>query len=156
MVYELTGQRIPALRARLAERVGQAGPTVSQTVARMERDGLVSLDEDRCLQLTEAGYTLAVALIREHRIAERVLTDVLGIAWADAHAEAAGWERVIGDDAERRMLRLLSPPWTSPTATRSRPVVLRPGKSRRAMRIVTGPRPLRRSRASRLTSLVRG
>lgn len=114
MVYELTEQRIPVLRARLVERVAQAGPTVSQTVGRMERDGLVSLDEDRCLHLTEAGHVLAIGLIRKHRIAERFLTDVLGMTWADAHAEATGWERVIGDDAERRMLRLLSPPWTSP------------------------------------------
>ncbi|MBW0094136.1 metal-dependent transcriptional regulator, partial [Pseudonocardia sp. KRD-188] len=93
-IYELEEEGVVPLRARIAERLGQSGPTVSQTVARMERDGLVVVAGDRHLELTDAGRSRAVAVMRKHRLAERLLTDVIGLEWELVHAEACRWEHV--------------------------------------------------------------
>lgn len=108
VVYELEEQGQPALRARLAERLDQAMPSVSQTVSRLERDGLVILDDNRIVELTESGRAIAVAVMRKHRIAERFLFDVLGLDWTACHDEACRWEHVLGDDAEAKLLAMLS------------------------------------------------
>ena len=78
-VYELEEERVVTLRARIAERLSQSGPTVSQTVARMERDGLLHVADDRHLQLTDKGRHEAIAVMRKHRLAERLLADVIGL-----------------------------------------------------------------------------
>lgn len=113
-LYELQEEGIPPLRARIAERLGQSGPTVSQTVARMERDGLVRLMPDRSLQLTEAGQAAAVRVMRKHRLAECLLLDVIGLPWQDVHAEACRWEHVMSEAVEQRLLELLDHPRFSP------------------------------------------
>ena len=87
-IYDLEEEGIVPLRARIAERLEQSGPTVSQTVARMERDGLVHVAGDRHLQLTEKGRRLAVAVMRKHRLAERLLVDIIGLPWDEVHEEA--------------------------------------------------------------------
>ena len=107
VVFELEEQRQPALRARLSERLEQAMPSVSQTVSRMERDGLLTLDDQRVIRLTETGRSLAVAVMRKHRIAERFLFDVLELDWADVHEEACRWEHVLGDAAEAKLAGML-------------------------------------------------
>ncbi|HWD83073.1 MAG TPA: metal-dependent transcriptional regulator, partial [Kribbella sp.] len=86
-VYELEEEGIVPLRARIAERLHQSGPTVSQTVARMERDGLIKVEGDRHLELTDVGRKQAVRVMRKHRLAERLLVDVIGLEWEDVHAE---------------------------------------------------------------------
>ena len=78
-VYELEEDGVPPLRARIVERLDHSGPTVSQTVARMERDGLIKVAEDRSLELTDEGRRRATDVIRKHRLAERLLLDVIGI-----------------------------------------------------------------------------
>jgi DtxR family Mn-dependent transcriptional regulator len=108
VVFELEEQRQPALRARLAERLDQAMPSVSQTVSRLERDGLLRLGDERIVELTDAGRRIAIAVMRKHRIAERFLFDVLGLDWADCHEEACRWEHVLGDAAEEKLAALLS------------------------------------------------
>ncbi|QTE28975.1 metal-dependent transcriptional regulator [Pengzhenrongella sicca] len=113
-VYELTEEGIVPLRARIAERLGHSGPTVSQTVARMERDGLVVVSGDRHLELTEAGQLKAMRVMRKHRLAERLLTDVIGLDWEFVHDEACRWEHVMSDRVERRLLNLLDHPHHSP------------------------------------------
>lgn len=107
VVFELEEQRQPALRARLAERLEQAMPSVSQTVSRLERDGLLRLGDERIVELTDEGRQLAIAVMRKHRIAERFLFDVLGLDWADCHEEACRWEHVLGDAAEEKLAALL-------------------------------------------------
>jgi len=102
------------LRARIAERLGQSGPTVSQTVARMERDGLVIVADDRHLELTEHGRELAIAVMRKHRLAERLLVDVIGLEWEQVHDEACRWEHVMSEAVERKLVKLLGHPTTSP------------------------------------------
>jgi DtxR family Mn-dependent transcriptional regulator len=113
-IYELEEEGVVPLRARIAERLGQSGPTVSQTVARMERDGLVVVAGDRHLELTDAGRARAVAVMRKHRLAERLLTDVIGLEWEFVHAEACRWEHVMSEAVERKLVRLLDNPTTSP------------------------------------------
>jgi DtxR family Mn-dependent transcriptional regulator len=113
-VYELEEEGVVPLRARIAERLGQSGPTVSQTVARMERDGLVNVADDRHLELTDAGRQEAVAVMRKHRLAERLLADVIGLDWEDLHIEACRWEHVMSEKVERRILALLDKPLVCP------------------------------------------
>nr|WP_275588419.1 metal-dependent transcriptional regulator [Microlunatus panaciterrae] len=113
-IFELEEEGIVPLRARIAERLHQSGPTVSQTVARMERDGLVSVQGDRHLELTDEGRGRATRVMRKHRLAERLLIDVIGLEWELVHEEACRWEHVISEDVERRLIKLLNSPTESP------------------------------------------
>ncbi|QKW33796.1 metal-dependent transcriptional regulator [Actinomadura sp. NAK00032] len=113
-VFELEEEGIIPLRARIAERLSQSGPTVSQTVARMERDGLLRVEGDRHLALTESGRGLATRVMRKHRLAECLLVNVIGLPWEDVHIEACRWEHVMSEDVERRLVALLDNPTTCP------------------------------------------
>jgi DtxR family Mn-dependent transcriptional regulator len=113
-IFELEEEGIVPLRARIAERLKQSGPTVSQTVARMERDGLLSVEGDRHLQLSDRGRELATAVMRKHRLAECLLVDVIGLDYADVHEEACRWEHVMSEAVERKLLTLLGNPTVSP------------------------------------------
>ncbi len=114
VIFELEEEGVLPLRARIAERLHQSGPTVSQTVARMERDGLVSLRPDRHLEFTPLGKSLATRVMRKHRLAERLLVDVIGLQWELVHNEACRWEHVISEAVERRLVRLLRDPTEDP------------------------------------------
>ncbi|MFI1989215.1 metal-dependent transcriptional regulator [Actinoplanes sp. NPDC020271] len=113
-ILELEEEGVPPLRARIAERLHQSGPTVSQTVARMERDGLLTVEGDRHLVLTEEGRSTAVSVMRKHRLAELLLVNVIGMPWEEAHEEACRWEHVMSDSVERRVYELLNKPTRSP------------------------------------------
>ena len=113
-IFELEEEGITPLRARIAERLHQSGPTVSQTVARMERDGLLTVEGDRHLQLSDEGRRLATAVMRKHRLAECLLVDVIGLDYADVHEEACRWEHVMSEAVERKLLTLLGHPTVSP------------------------------------------
>jgi DtxR family Mn-dependent transcriptional regulator len=113
-IFELEEEGIVPLRARIAERLHQSGPTVSQTVARMERDGLLTVEGDRHLQLSDQGRQLATAVMRKHRLAECLLVDVIGLDYADVHEEACRWEHVMSEAVERKLLTLLGNPSVSP------------------------------------------
>ncbi|MCW2791074.1 MAG: iron dependent repressor [Nocardioides sp.] len=113
-IYELVEEGITPLRARIAERLHQSGPTVSQTVARMERDDLLTVEGDRHLQLTDEGLRLATRVMRKHRLAERLLIDVIGLDWELVHEEACRWEHVMSETVERRLVELLDHPTESP------------------------------------------
>jgi DtxR family Mn-dependent transcriptional regulator len=113
-ILELEEEGQIPLRARIAERLDQSGPTVSQTVARMERDGLVVVTGDRHLELTNEGRREAIAVMRKHRLAERLLADVIGLEWELVHEEACRWEHVISEQVERKILALISTPDISP------------------------------------------
>lgn len=113
-ILELEEENIVALRARIAERLRHSGPTVSQTVGRMERDGLVVVSGDRHLELTENGRRRATEVMRKHRLAERLLADVIGLDWAYVHDEACRWEHVMSERVEQRLYDLLGRPTESP------------------------------------------
>ena len=113
-IFDLEEEGIPPLRARIAERLGHSGPTVSQTIARMERDGLLTLAGDRHIELTDQGRTIATRVMRKHRLAERLLVDVIGLELEYVHDEACRWEHVMSDRVERKLLGLLSETVVSP------------------------------------------
>ncbi len=113
-ILDLEEEAIVPLRARISERLGHSGPTVSQTIGRMERDGLVVVEGDRHLELTVDGRRRAMHVMRKHRLAERLLADVIGLDWAYVHDEACRWEHVMSELVERRLLELLDHPTESP------------------------------------------
>jgi DtxR family transcriptional regulator, Mn-dependent transcriptional regulator len=113
-VLELEEEGLVPLRARIAERLGQSVPTASQTVARMQRDGLLTVTGDRRIQLTPAGRSAATRVMRKHRLAECLLIDVLGLEWQLAHVEACRWQHVMSEAVERRLLDILGHPTQSP------------------------------------------
>ena len=113
-ILELEEEGITPLRARIAERLHQSGPTVSQTVNRMERDGLVTVEGDRHLQFTDLGRSTAVAVMRKHRLAELLLVNVIGLPYEEAHEEACRWEHVMSEGVEQRVYELLGRPSRSP------------------------------------------
>ena len=113
-ILELEEEGVTPLRARISERLGHSGPTVSQTVARMERDGLVLVTDDRRLELTASGRAKATHVMRKHRLAERLLADVIGLEWEFIHEEACRWEHVMSEQVERKLLGILDNPTESP------------------------------------------
>ncbi|MBL1098490.1 metal-dependent transcriptional regulator [Streptomyces coffeae] len=113
-IFELEEERVVPLRARIAERLQQSGPTVSQTVARMQRDGLVRVAGDRRLVMTESGRRRAVRVMRKHRLAECLLVDVIGLQWEDVHVEASRWQHVMSDAVANRLTEILGYPATCP------------------------------------------
>lgn len=113
-ILELEEENLVPIRARISDRLGHSGPTVSQTISRMERDGLVEIAPDRSLVLTDAGRLEAVHVMRKHRLAERLLSDVIGLEWEFVHEEACRWEHVMSEKVERRLIQLLGNPHESP------------------------------------------
>lgn len=113
-IYELEEEGIVPLRARIAERLGHSGPTVSETVARMERDGLLGLAGDRHLELSPQGRQRATRVMRKHRLAERLLVDVIGLEWEFVHEEACRWEHVMSERVERKILAMIGEHRESP------------------------------------------
>lgn len=113
-ILELEEDGVTPLRARIVDRLGHSGPTVSQTVARMERDGLLHVMGDRRLELTPEGRARATEVLRKHRLAECLLLDVIGLEWARVHDEACRWEHVMSDAVEARLVELLHDPNVDP------------------------------------------
>lgn len=113
-VLELEEEGVTALRARLSERLGLSAPAVSEGVARLEQSGLATLGSDRAVTLTDAGRERAEHVMRKHRLAERLLVDVLGLEHEHVHEEACRWEHVISDRVEAKLLEFLGNPTTSP------------------------------------------
>jgi DtxR family Mn-dependent transcriptional regulator len=111
-IYELREDDVDVIQARIAERLEISRPAVSEMIRRLEGAELVTLDG--AIRLTEAGNTLAEKVVRRHRLAERFLTDILGLSWADAHTEAGKWEHVISEPVEAAMTRVLGDPTTCP------------------------------------------
>ena len=107
-IYEMNEDGVPPLRARIVERLGHSGPTVSQTIGRMERDGLVHVRDDRRLELTDEGLARATEVMHKHRLAELLLLNVIGLDWAHLHVEACRWEHVMSDQVEERLQELLA------------------------------------------------
>jgi DtxR family transcriptional regulator, Mn-dependent transcriptional regulator len=104
---------VPVIQARIAERLGRSAPSVSEMLDRLTEDGYVTR-EGRRLLLTDSGRALAEKVVRKHRLAERLLVDVIGLEWSKVHREAGRWEHVISDDVEARLVELLGDPATCP------------------------------------------
>ena len=112
-IFELDEDDLDVIQARIADRLEVSRPAVSEMVKRLEKEGLVTSD-DHVILLTDDGRTLATSVVRRHRLAERFLTDVLGLSWTEAHHEAGRWEHVISPAVEVALDRLLGQPTTCP------------------------------------------
>src|SRR5206468_1357483 len=112
-IHELEEEGVQVIQARLAERLGHAPPSVSEMIGRLKADGYVEV-RDRALVLTPEGRRRAESVVRKHRLAERLLTDIIGLEWHKAHVEACRWEHVISDEVEERLVALLENPLTCP------------------------------------------
>ena len=112
-IHGLTEEGTPVIGARIAERLGRSAPSVSEMLDRLEDDGYVSRSGRR-VALTPTGALLAEKVVRRHRLAERLLVDIIGLEWYKVHREAGRWEHVISDDVEARLLVLLDNPTTCP------------------------------------------
>ena len=113
-IYELEESGIPPMRARLVERLGISAPTVSETVARLEREGLLELDERKLLRLTDRGRQAATGVMRRHRLAERLLVDILHVPWHQVHEEAHRLEHAISETLEPYLVKALGDPGSCP------------------------------------------
>ena len=112
-IWELEEEGIQVIQARLAEHLGHSAPSVSEMTRRLRAEGYVGV-KGRFLTLTDKGRQRAVSVVRKHRLAERLLTDVIGIPWHKTHVEACRWEHVISDEVEERLVVLLENPATCP------------------------------------------
>jgi DtxR family Mn-dependent transcriptional regulator len=112
-IYALEEEGSQVIQARLAERLGHSAPSVSETVRRLRDEGWVEIDH-RAVSFTSRGRERAESVVRRHRLAERLLTDVIGLPWHEAHREAGRWEHVISDEVEARLVDLLGNPTTCP------------------------------------------
>jgi DtxR family transcriptional regulator, Mn-dependent transcriptional regulator len=112
-IHELEEEGTVVIQARLAERLGHSAPSVSEMIRRLRADGYVDVT-GRAVELTAKGRTRAESVVRKHRLAERLLTDVIGLPWHKSHMEACRWEHVISDEVEERLVVLLGNPTTCP------------------------------------------
>ncbi len=112
-IFALEEEGIPVIQARLAERLDKAAPSVSEMLDRLEADDLI-VRSSRQIAMTPKGTALAEGVVRKHRLAERLLVDIIGLDWDKAHIEAGRWEHVISDDVEERLVVLLGNPTTCP------------------------------------------
>ena len=111
-IYELAEDDVDVIQARIADRLQVSRPAVSEMMRRLEAEGLITTE--RGINLTRSGVELAERVVRRHRLAERFLTDILGLPWAEAHHEAGKWEHVMSEHVETAMDRVLGNPTTCP------------------------------------------
>ena len=112
-IFELAEDGIDVIQARIVERLEVSRPAVSEMIRKMDGAGLIKMDGNKVL-LTSKGKSLAKQVVRRHRLAERFLTDILGLSWAEAHHEAGKWEHVVSSRVEAAFIRMLEDPTTCP------------------------------------------
>jgi DtxR family Mn-dependent transcriptional regulator len=130
-ILEIEEEGVIPLRARLVERLGLSAAAVSETVSRLVDNGFAHLADDRSVHLTDKGRRLATTVVRRHRLAERLLIDVIGLEWEKVHREADRWEHAISADVEEKLVDLLGDPTTCPHGN---PI---PGSKREASSVPT-------------------
>lgn len=113
-ILAIEEEGVVPMRARLVERLGLSAAAVSETIGRLSDNGFVELADDRSLKLTPKGRSLATTVVRRHRLAERLLTDIIGLEWEKVHREADRWEHAISADVEEKLVELLGDPATCP------------------------------------------
>ena len=148
-IHSLEEEGSQVIQARLAERLGHSAPSVSETVRRLKADGYVQV-QNRAIVLTGRGRERAESVVRKHRLAERLLTDIIGLDWHKAHTEAGRWEHVISDEVEERLIQLLEHPTTCPHGN----PIPGAGVPRRDLHALSGSTPGDRVRLERVSEQV--
>ena len=114
ILHYMTRDGIPVIAARLSERLNVTPPTVTATLQRMERDGLITHGPRKEILFTDPGRRLAEDIVRRHALAERLLTDLLKMPWHESHEEAHGVEHAMTPKLEAQLLVALGNPTTCP------------------------------------------
>ena len=114
IIFMMVVEGQPVIGARLADALHVSRPTVTATLQRMERDGLIKLNDRKEIQMTAKGQAIAEHLQRRHRVVERWLTDVLGFDWAKSDAEAHKLEHAMSDEVFELLNKQLGYPATCP------------------------------------------
>ena len=135
-IYKIEARGIRVIGARLAEDLGVSPPTVTEMLRRLRLEGFVIVSPQKEVRLTASGRETAEVLIRRHRLSERLLTDILGMPWSQAHEEACKFEHVISPQVEARLARALDYPSTCPHGN---PIPGSPGKGELLVRLSATP-----------------
>lgn len=113
-ILQLDEENVPVIQARLVERLEVSPPSVSEAIRSLEDDGLVEVVERKRISLTDSGREQAEKIVRRHRVAERILTDLLSLPWHEAHLEAHRLEHGLSDRVVDAALEVLGHPTTCP------------------------------------------
>src|SRR5438874_13062765 len=148
-IHELLEEGNQVIQARLVDRLHHTAPTVSEMVRRLKEEGYLQVD-GRAITLTSKGTQTAAGVVRKHRLAERLLTDIIGLEWHKAHMEAGRWEHVISDEVEERLVALLENPLTCPHGN----PIPGAGGPRVTLRALAESEPGERVRLERVTEMV--
>ena len=114
IIYWLMEAELPITGANIARAMQLSPPTVHEMLGRLEQDGYVTRNEDKSLRFTESGLEQAEAIVGRHRLIERFLTDVVGIAWDDVHEEAEKLEHAMSPAFEQWMISAVGDAKTCP------------------------------------------
>jgi DtxR family Mn-dependent transcriptional regulator len=113
-IYRLQEKHGSARTKDLAEMMGVALGTVTNTVTMLERRGFVLREPYRGAKLTEIGQKIALGVLRRHRLAERLATDILRLSWSKAHEVACKLEHALDDEVVKALNKALAHPKTCP------------------------------------------
>src|SRR5437868_1786449 len=113
-IYNMRMEGETVIGARLAEKFQVSRATAGETIRRLVTDGYIVQHGDKSVTLTPEGQRLTELVLRRHRLAERLLFDVLGMDWVSAHEQAHALEHWISDEVEQRISALLGHPATCP------------------------------------------
>ena len=113
-IYNMTMEGDPVIGARLADKFRVSRATVTETIKRLVADGYVVQDDQKRLSLTPKGREETEGALRRHRLAERLLFDVLGMDWIAAHEQAHSLEHGMSDEIARSISERLGTPLTCP------------------------------------------
>lgn len=108
-IWEIVQEEQVPISARLAEELGVTPPAVTAALKRMNRDGYLRVARDGRIQLTAKGRGVAQHLVLRHRLAEKLLTEVLGLDWTRAHEEAERLEHGISREVVSLLLKRFGP-----------------------------------------------
>jgi DtxR family Mn-dependent transcriptional regulator len=114
-VYRLNhDEGVDVIAVRIADRLEITPPSVAGMLKRLQRDGLVTIDSRKVIRLTPEGLRRAEQMVRRHRLAECLLTDILKVEWWRAYEEAHLLEHAISDVTEPNLFETLGQPSRSP------------------------------------------
>ncbi|MCL5987225.1 MAG: metal-dependent transcriptional regulator [Actinobacteria bacterium] len=113
-LYKLEQKNAIVKPSMLADDLNISQASVTEMVKKLSDDGVVKQSREGGIRLTLKGVKSAARVVRRHRLSERLLTDIIGISFEEAHEEACKLEHVISPEVERNLERALSNPRTCP------------------------------------------
>ncbi len=113
-IYRLEREGSGVTTSGLASELGVSAASVSGMLKKLAADGYIDHQSRGEARLTPKGLVIGAQVVRRHRLAERLLTDVLGMGWDEVDAEACKLEHAISARVEERLIDVLGDPQTCP------------------------------------------